>query len=140
MKFAYVFVVTHAFVTYLGLDPKLQRGEVRDILAAVLSILAVTFAVLMTKQLRRRGGRERAPHRAHVCLFVRGRRDVTGQGHDCGVFRRFSKARARRSRARREVFVERITIASRRRESKNDDARRSSTACEWRAFYDDTKI
>ncbi len=51
MKFAYVFVVTHAFVTYLGLDPKLQRGEVRDILAAVLSILAVTFAVLMTKQL-----------------------------------------------------------------------------------------
>lgn len=51
MMFAYAFCVIHAFVTYLGLDPTLARGEVKDVLAAVLSILAVTFALLMTKQL-----------------------------------------------------------------------------------------
>ena len=51
MTFAIVFVALHGFITYLGLDPTLSKGELADILLAVLSILAVMFVLLMTKNL-----------------------------------------------------------------------------------------
>jgi uncharacterized membrane protein len=51
MIFAYVFLFVHALVTYLGLDPTLSKGDLTDILTAILSILAVLFVLLMTKEL-----------------------------------------------------------------------------------------
>ena len=49
MFFAYVFLFLHAFTVYLTLDPELEKGELSDILQAILSILAVLFVLLMTK-------------------------------------------------------------------------------------------
>ena len=40
----------HAFTVYLTLDPELEKGELSDILQAILSILAVLFVLLMTKE------------------------------------------------------------------------------------------
>lgn len=52
MFFAYAFLFVHALVTYLGLDPTLGGGDlVADVLTAILSMLAVLFVVLMTKNL-----------------------------------------------------------------------------------------
>ena len=51
MFLAYAFLFVHAFVNYLGLDPKFNRGDLADVLTAVLSILAVLFVLLMTKNL-----------------------------------------------------------------------------------------
>jgi len=49
MFFAYFFLFLHAFTVYLTLDPELEKGELSDILQAILSILAVLFVLLMTK-------------------------------------------------------------------------------------------
>ena len=51
MFLAYAFLFVHAFVNYLGLDPTFTRGDLADVLTAVLSILAVLFVLLMTKNL-----------------------------------------------------------------------------------------
>ena len=50
MYFAYLFLFLHAFTVYLTLDPNLEKGELSDILQATLSILAVLFVLLMTKE------------------------------------------------------------------------------------------
>ena len=50
MFFAYFFLFLHAFTVYLTLDPELEKGELSDILQAILSILAVLFVLLMTKE------------------------------------------------------------------------------------------
>jgi hypothetical protein len=49
MFFAYGFLLLHALTVYLTLDPDFKKGDVSDILTAVLSILAVLFVLLMTK-------------------------------------------------------------------------------------------
>ena len=49
MYYAYFFLFLHAFTVYLTLDPKLEKGDLTDILQACLSILDVLFVLLMTK-------------------------------------------------------------------------------------------
>jgi hypothetical protein len=51
MYLAYSFLLIHAFVTYLGFDPKLNTGDVSDIITACLSVLAVLFVLLLTKNM-----------------------------------------------------------------------------------------
>ena len=51
MYLAYAFLLVHAFVSYLGLDPYFTKGRFVDILSAALSIFAVLFVLLMTRTL-----------------------------------------------------------------------------------------
>ena len=51
MYCAYAFLFVHALVTYLGLDPSLERWRLVDVLTAALSVISILFVLLMTRNL-----------------------------------------------------------------------------------------